>query len=140
MDRVQLCKEIESAINNEYRHLYNEDDLSEVHSALFPSYDKWDYVCVFHEGMWLTGDESKILLDTSRNIGELEVDVQDILAKYDLSEDDVDYLNQEYCYDHGFDWDGLYEIFRRVSCWCCPLQSLSELRKRRLFLMWLLTW
>lgn len=34
-----------------------------------------------------------------------------------------------YCYDHGFDWDGLYEIFRRVSCWCCPLQSLSELRK-----------
>lgn len=34
-----------------------------------------------------------------------------------------------YCYDHGFDWDGLYEIFCRVSCWCCPLQSLSELRK-----------
>ncbi len=35
----------------------------------------------------------------------------------------------KYCYDHGFDWDGLYEIFHRVSCWCCPLQSLSELRK-----------
>ena len=34
-----------------------------------------------------------------------------------------------YCYEHGFDWDGLYEIFRRVSCWCCPLQSLTELRK-----------
>ena len=32
-------------------------------------------------------------------------------------------------YDHGFDWGGLYEIFHRVSCWCCPLQSLSELRK-----------
>ena len=26
-------------------------------------------------------------------------------------------------------WDCLYEIFHRVSCWCCPLQSLSELRK-----------
>ena len=113
MDRVQLCKEIESAINNEYRHLYNEDDLLEVHSALFPSYDKWDYVCVFHEGIGLTGDESKILLDTSRNIGEIEVDVQDILAKYDLSEDDVDYLNQEYCYDHGFCYlsvNGFYAI------------------------------
>ena len=24
---------------------------------------------------------------------------------------------------------GLYEIFHRVSCWCCPLQSLDELRK-----------
>ena len=113
MDRVQLCKEIESAINNEYRHLYNEDDLSEVHSALFPSYDKWDYVCVFHEGIGLTEDDSKILLDTSRNIGEMEVDVQVILAKYDLSEDDVDYLNQEYCYDHGFCYlsvNGFYAI------------------------------
>ena len=26
---------------------------------------------------------------------------------------------------------GLYEIFHRVSCWCCPLQSLDELRKLR---------
>ena len=35
----------------------------------------------------------------------------------------------DYCYAHGFDWGGLYRIFHRVSCWCCPLQSLSELRK-----------
>ena len=49
----------------------------------------------------MTGDESKILVDTSEDIGEIEVDVQDIVAKYDLSEDDVDYLNQEYCYDNG---------------------------------------
>ncbi len=35
----------------------------------------------------------------------------------------------KYCYDHGYDWDGLYEHFRRVSCWCCPLQSLTELRQ-----------
>ena len=34
----------------------------------------------------------------------------------------------EYCYNHGFDWGGLYEKFRRVSCWCCPLQPISELR------------
>lgn len=34
-----------------------------------------------------------------------------------------------YCYEHGYDWEGLYEHFRRVSCWCCPLQSLSELRQ-----------
>ena len=34
----------------------------------------------------------------------------------------------QYCYDHGFDWDGLYRDFKRVSCWCCPLQSLVELR------------
>lgn len=34
----------------------------------------------------------------------------------------------KYCYDHGFDWGGLYELFRRPSCWCCPLQPLAELR------------
>lgn len=32
------------------------------------------------------------------------------------------------CYQAGYTWDGLYEHFHRVSCWCCPLQSLDELR------------
>lgn len=36
-----------------------------------------------------------------------------------------------YCYEAGFDWGGLYELFRRPSCWCCPLQPLDELRKLR---------
>ena len=40
MNRIQLSKEIKSAINNEYRYLYHEDNLSEVHSALFPNYDE----------------------------------------------------------------------------------------------------
>ena len=37
----------------------------------------------------------------------------------------------KYCYAQGFDWGGLYEKFRRVSCWCCPLQPLPELRTLR---------
>lgn len=37
----------------------------------------------------------------------------------------------EYCYSHGYDWEGLYELFERVSCWCCPLQPLDELRTLR---------
>jgi len=37
----------------------------------------------------------------------------------------------QYCYDKGFDWGGLYELFGRVSCWCCPLKNLDELRKLR---------
>ena len=36
-----------------------------------------------------------------------------------------------YCYDKGFDWGGLYNVFHRVSCWCCPLKSLDELRALR---------
>lgn len=37
----------------------------------------------------------------------------------------------QYCYDRGFDWGGLYEHFRRVSCFCCPLQRIGELRTLR---------
>jgi len=35
------------------------------------------------------------------------------------------------CYDRGFDFGGLYRIYRRASCWCCPLQRISELKKLR---------
>lgn len=49
------------------------------------------------------------------------------LVEWNMTEKDC----LEYCYARGFDWGGLYGIFHRVSCWCCPLQSLSELRKLR---------
>ena len=35
------------------------------------------------------------------------------------------------CYDRGFDFGGLYDIYHRASCWCCPLQRIDELRKLR---------
>ena len=34
----------------------------------------------------------------------------------------------QYCYIKGYYWGGLYEKFNRVSCWCCPLQPLNELK------------
>ena len=34
----------------------------------------------------------------------------------------------KYCYDRGYDWEGLYNYYERVSCWCCPLQPLAQLR------------
>ena len=37
----------------------------------------------------------------------------------------------KYCKAHGFDWGGIYDIFRRVSCWCCPMKGLRELRALR---------
>jgi 3'-phosphoadenosine 5'-phosphosulfate sulfotransferase (PAPS reductase)/FAD synthetase len=33
-----------------------------------------------------------------------------------------------YCYNKGFTWGGLYEKFSRLSCYCCPLSRLSELK------------
>ena len=35
------------------------------------------------------------------------------------------------CYDRGFDWNGLYEIYHRCSCWCCPFQRIGELKNLR---------
>ena len=34
----------------------------------------------------------------------------------------------EYCYSKGLDWNGLYRKLGRVSCWCCPLKNLKELK------------
>lgn len=36
-----------------------------------------------------------------------------------------------YCRARGFNWSGLYDHFRRVSCFCCPLQGIRELRVLR---------
>ena len=33
----------------------------------------------------------------------------------------------KYCYNMGYDFGGLYNLFDRVSCWCCPMQGLKEL-------------
>ena len=34
----------------------------------------------------------------------------------------------QYCYSKGFNWNRLYEKFDRLSCWCCPLKSIKELK------------
>jgi 3'-phosphoadenosine 5'-phosphosulfate sulfotransferase (PAPS reductase)/FAD synthetase len=34
----------------------------------------------------------------------------------------------DYCYSKGLDWGGLYKKFKRVSCWCCPLSRMGELK------------
>jgi len=46
------------------------------------------------------------------------------LVEYNITEKQA----LQYCYDKGFDWGGLYEEFGRVSCFCCPLQKLQDLR------------
>lgn len=36
----------------------------------------------------------------------------------------------EYCKNYGVNdgWIKLYDLFNRVSCWCCPLSGINELR------------
>lgn len=55
-----------------------------------------------------------------------------IIYRYPLREHGVTEADAlKICYDHGFYWGGLYQHFNRVSCFCCPLQRLGELRKLR---------
>jgi len=52
--------------------------------------------------------------------------------RYPLIEYDVDEAEAlQYCRRLGYDWGGLYEVFSRVSCFCCPLQRIGELRRLR---------
>ena len=71
-----------------------------------------DYTVIEYVG--IAADEPKRIKDKTYPLAEWGMTEKDCLA---------------YCYEQGFDWGGLYEIFHRVSCWCCSLQSLDELRK-----------
>ena len=73
---------------------------------------KKDYELIEYIG--IAADEPKRIKDACYPLVEWQMTEADCLA---------------YCYDRGFTWGGLYEIFDRISCWCCPLQSLEELRK-----------
>lgn len=55
-----------------------------------------------------------------------EYNKNDIFPLVEWRMTEADCLN--YCYNFGFNWNGLYDKFSRVSCFCCPLQPLKELR------------
>ena len=44
------------------------------------------------------------------------------LIDWEMTEQDA----LKYCYDKGFNWGGLYELYDRVSCWCCQNNNLKE--------------
>ncbi|MCK5393102.1 MAG: phosphoadenosine phosphosulfate reductase family protein [Candidatus Omnitrophica bacterium] len=46
------------------------------------------------------------------------------LCKYKYSQKDTLSL----CLKNGYDWEGLYSKFSRANCYCCPLQTLNDLK------------
>ena len=55
-----------------------------------------------------------------------------IETRYPLIEWDIDEPKAlEICQQHGFHWGGLYGIFKRVSCYCCPLKRIGDMQKVR---------
>ncbi len=69
----------------------------------------------------LAADESHRVKDNSKYMCRYP------LIEFDVTEEQA----LKICFDHGFHWGGLYEVFNRVSCFCCPLQRLEDLRKLR---------
>jgi len=49
------------------------------------------------------------------------------LIEYGITEEEA----LKYCRELGYHWGGLYDVFDRVSCWCCPLQGIKGARKLR---------
>jgi len=73
-----------------------------------------------------------LAIDETIRLKSSEAASRKITCRYPLIEYGVTEAKAlQYCYDKGYTWDGLYQIFDRVSCFCCPLQPLGELRKLR---------
>jgi len=95
---------------------------------------------------WCTGEKKECIRKYMKQFNNAEiVNYQGIafdertrteknnFLKYDVKYPLVDWKITEkqaldYCYSKGLDWGGLYEKFSRVSCWCCPLSRIGELR------------
>lgn len=61
---------------------------------------------------------------TQKNAGSVKLNKRYPLVDWRMTEADC----LRFCRDHGIDFGGLYEHFRRISCWCCPLMRLSDAR------------
>lgn len=65
--------------------------------------------------------------DEAKRVGS--VSGSDIVQRFPLIEYDIDEAEAlTVCRKHGFEWGGLYDHFRRVSCFCCPLQRDKDLK------------
>jgi len=65
--------------------------------------------------------------ETDRTLSNPKFQYRFPLQEWGVTEADA----LQYCYDKGYCWGGLYDYFHRVSCFCCPLQRLNELRTLR---------
>ncbi len=50
------------------------------------------------------------------------------LIEHGFSEKD----SLKYCIDLGYNWSGLYDVFNRVSCFCCPKAGKKQVEQLKL--------
>ena len=93
---------------------------------------------------WCTGQLKTKLIDATVRQMKTEKDVRHYIGiaadetkrckdkQYPLVEWGVTEAEAlQICYGHGFDFGGLYEKYRRASCYCCPFQCILELQNLR---------
>jgi 3'-phosphoadenosine 5'-phosphosulfate sulfotransferase (PAPS reductase)/FAD synthetase len=70
--------------------------------------------------------------DEQKRAAGQTVNAKKYRVRFPLIEWDIDEAQAlQICKRHGFTYGGLYEHFDRVSCFCCPLQRIGELRSLR---------
>ncbi|MCP4116498.1 MAG: phosphoadenosine phosphosulfate reductase family protein [Desulfobacteraceae bacterium] len=67
--------------------------------------------------------------DEQKRIGSVSAKKRRYEKRYPLVEYGVTEAEAlKYCRTKGYHWGGLYDHFSRVSCFCCPLQKIGDLR------------
>lgn len=61
---------------------------------------------------------------TKKEGGVLKLEKRFPLVDWGMTEADC----LQFCYDHGITWNGLYNYYTRISCWCCPLMRIGDAR------------
>jgi len=65
--------------------------------------------------------------DENRTVFKPKFQTRFPLQEWGITEADA----LQYCYNIGYHWGGLYKLFKRASCYCCPLQRVGELKNLR---------
>ena len=65
---------------------------------------------------------------TQRKSMQKKWEVRFPLIEYNFNEKD----SLSYCKNLGYDWGGLYNVFKRVSCFCCPQAGKKRIDKLKL--------
>jgi 3'-phosphoadenosine 5'-phosphosulfate sulfotransferase (PAPS reductase)/FAD synthetase len=99
-----------------------------LHAHLLALTHRQDAVLPLKQCIGFAADELERLDGPTKKDGTYHVQ-RHPLVEWGVTEADA----LVYCQKRGFTWGGLYRHFDRVSCFCCPLQSLDDLRKLRCF-------
>lgn len=107
-----------------FRRWCNREKVAAIHRVIDPLLQAGSFNCI-----GFAADETARQFSQNITIRRIKGEkIRFPLMEWGMTEKDC----LEYCYAKGYHWGGLYQHFRRVSCYCCPMQpigGISNLRK-----------